>query len=103
MGLPLDVDGEIGIVGCDDVFDGRVEEAGQLECQGQAGVVLAGLQGIHRLARDNKLFREIGLRPVARCSQHLDPWLGLGWSVPDTLIVIAFLAVPAALTRRFLR
>lgn len=32
-----------------------------------------------------------------------DPWLGLGWSVPDTLIVIAFLAVPAALTRRFLR
>jgi ABC-2 type transport system permease protein len=32
-----------------------------------------------------------------------DPWLGLGWSVPDTLIVVAFLAVPAALTRRFLR
>jgi hypothetical protein len=32
-----------------------------------------------------------------------DPWLGLGWSVPDSLIVIAFLAVPAALTRRFLR
>ncbi len=44
----------------------------------------------------------------ARSLKHVviliqDPWLGLGWSVPDTLIVIAFLAVPAALTSRFLR
>jgi ABC-2 type transport system permease protein len=31
-----------------------------------------------------------------------DPWLGLSWDVPDTLVVLGFMTVPAVLTRPFL-
>lgn len=43
-----------------------VEESGDLERQGQAGVVLAALEGVHCLTGHPELLGQVGLRPAER-------------------------------------
>jgi hypothetical protein len=57
-GLGLDLVDEDG-------FDGGFEETGEFEGQGEAGIVLAGLNGVDGLAGDLEAFGEVGLGPVA--------------------------------------
>src|SRR6266446_312962 len=41
-----------------------VESLGDFKCQRQTGIILFGLNGIDRLARDSEFVGEIGLSPV---------------------------------------
>ena len=43
---------EAAAVGIEDVLDAPLEQARDLECQGESGIVLAGLDGVDRLLRD---------------------------------------------------
>jgi hypothetical protein len=49
----------------EDGLDGGFEETGEFEGQWEAGVVLAGLDGVDGLAGDLEAFGEVGLGPVA--------------------------------------
>src|SRR6185437_6798708 len=51
-------------------LDRLAEQARDLERQRQAGVVLAGLDGVDALARDVEPGREVRLAPVALGAQH---------------------------------
>ena len=59
----------------EDLFDGQVEQASDLEGEGQAGIVLAGLDGVDRLTGDPELSRQPRLGPVALGTQDLQPVL----------------------------
>ena len=57
-------------VGVEDLLDSPVEQLGDPERQRQARIVLAPLQGIHRLTRDAELLGQIALRPIALRPQN---------------------------------
>jgi hypothetical protein len=49
----------------EDGFDGAVEEPSEFEGEREAGIELAGFDGVDGLARDFEAFGEVGLAPVA--------------------------------------
>ncbi len=50
----------------EDFLNREFKEAGDLECQGQTGIVFPGLDRVNGLARDAQSFGEIVLRPLPR-------------------------------------
>ncbi len=56
-----------------DDFNGLLEESRDAERQRQAGIELAGLDCIHRLAGYAQSLRKLRLAPVTLCSQHFQP------------------------------
>ena len=54
----------LGLVG-EDGLDSGVEEAGEFEGEGKAGVVFSGLDGVDGLAGDLEFLGEVGLGPVS--------------------------------------
>ena len=49
----------------EDLLDRLAEEPRDAEGEGERRVVLAGLDGVHRLARDLQMVGQLGLTPVA--------------------------------------
>src|SRR5690606_40475380 len=63
-----------GLVGDEHVLDAASEQPRDTECQRQAGVVLAGFQGVDRLPGDLQAFGQPALRPampVAQCATSM--------------------------------
>jgi len=56
-----------------DVFDLEAEHTRDGKGEGQAGIVPAVLDRIHRLPRDRKRLREIALAPLTAKTELLDP------------------------------
>src|SRR5262245_53441613 len=56
-------------VGAEDLLDLELEERGDGEGQRQAGVVLAGLDRVDRLARHAEALRQIALRPAVLAAE----------------------------------
>ena len=59
-------------VGAEDRFDGLAEQSGNREGQRKTGIVFAGLDRVHRLARDVESLREIGLGPLPLRPEHTE-------------------------------
>jgi len=57
-------------VGSEDVLDPSLEQARDTERQRQAGVVLAGLDRVHGLARDAEPRAQFALRPATLATQR---------------------------------
>ena len=52
-------------IAIEDLLDAPVKQLRDLECQRQAGIVLASLQGVYSLPGDFQPFGQITLRPPA--------------------------------------
>jgi uncharacterized protein (DUF885 family) len=72
VGRLLPSDGRTVPLGKENLLDWPLEESRDAEGQRQAGIELAGLDGVDRLARDLELRRQRGLGPVALGAQHLE-------------------------------
>ena len=62
-----------------DCFDRQAEEASELEGERQAGIILAGLDGVDALAGDVEEVGELRLAPAAFGAQRLESvlqWTG---------------------------
>jgi hypothetical protein len=72
----------------EDGFDGAVEEASEFEGKREAGIELAGLNGIDGLTGDFETLCEIGLAPVALGAEDTEAVLHWylrrmnGWEIP---------------------
>ena len=81
----------------EDLLDERVEQAGDLEGEGEARVVATGLDRVDRLARDGESLREGRLRPLALGAENVE-------SVSHRkLDFVTFGSLRALLLRRSLR
>jgi len=57
-------------VGAEDRFDGLAEQSRNRESEGKTRIVFAGLDRVHRLARDVESLRKIGLGPFPLRPEH---------------------------------
>ena len=82
--------GLLGFVGKDG-FNGAVEEACEFEGEWEAGVELAGLDGVDGLTGDFETLGEVCLRPVAFGAEDAEAVLHwylrrmIGWEIPMTI------------------
>lgn len=61
----------VGLIRQEHFFDWLAKEFAQLDCQGQAGIVLTRLDRVYGLPGNTDSLRQVFLRPIVLSPQHL--------------------------------